>query len=55
MKSFMSGRNNTYKGSVVQEVKKRLEMSGDLNMQRLQTTMRSFKGVEEGVVVRLIF
>lgn len=51
----MSGRNNTYKGLVVQQVKKKLEMSRDLNMQGLQTIMRSFRGVEEGVVVRLIF
>ena len=55
MKSFMSGRNNMYKGPVVQEIKKRLEMSRDLNRQGLQTIMRSFKGVEEGIVVRLIF
>lgn len=51
----MSIRNNVYEGPLVQEIKKSLELSRDLNIPGLQTIMKGFKGVEEGVVIRLVF
>ena len=55
MKSSVSIRNNVKEGPLVQEIKKSLELSRDLNIPALQTIMKGFKGVEEGAMIRLVF
>ena len=55
VKSSVSIRNNVNEGPLVQEIKKSLELSRDLNIPGLQTIMKGFKGVEEGAMIRLVF